>query len=266
MKRLLIVVLVAQVAMLLNGCKKRADEPTPTDAGRTPAPAVTKPVVAEPQPISPDPNRGLVGWWKFDEISGKTAVDSSGRGRNGTLIGGLTFDNNSVEGRIEKALKFDSKTDYIEIPGYKGITGTRPRTVAAWIRTKRDNGQILSWGRDEGGGMFIFGFIRGRIGVTPQGGYLYMNAKTHDDKWHHVAAVVQDAELPNLHDNVKIYKDGTVAEIHDIGILDLWPIDTPGDLDVRIGKGYEGLIDDVRIYDRALSEEEITLLFKSEQQ
>jgi hypothetical protein len=59
-----------------------------------------------------------------------------------------------------------------------------------------------------------------------------------------------------------LYKDGVVAEIHDIGLLDLWPIDTGDDLDVTIGRGFKGLIDDVRIYDRVLSDEEVMALFK----
>ena len=112
--------------------------------------------------------------------------------------------------------------------------------------------------------MFIFGFIRGRVGITPKGGYFYMNERVSDDKWHHVAAVVHvvhEAELPNLHDDVTLYRDGEVAIIHDIGLLPLWPINTPSDLDVAIGKGFEGCIDDVRIYDRALSYDEIRLLF-----
>jgi hypothetical protein len=262
MKRLLMTVLVVQVGLLLSGCKKKQDEPSGAGVGGILGQPPAESVV-EQEPLSPDTSRGLVTWWKFDEVSGNTAVDSSGNARNGTLKGTLSFDSNSETGRIGNALKFKGRDDYVQIAGYKGIVGTRPRTVAAWIKTKRDNGQILSWGRDEGGGMFIFGFVpgRGRVGVTPQGGYLYMNAKTHDDTWHHVAAVVEDAELPNLHDHVKIYKDGDIAEIHDIGILDLWPIDTPSDLDVIIGKDFEGLIDDVRIYDRALSPKEIDLLF-----
>jgi hypothetical protein len=264
MKRVLVAVLVVQVGMFLSGCKKKTEEPSGSDAGDTSRPVARKPAVVEKEePKRPDTSRGLVGWWNFDEVSGKTAADSSGEGHNGTLKGSLSFDGNSVTGHVGKALQFSGGDNYVEIVGYKGIVGTQARTVAAWIKTKRDNGQILSWGLDEGGGMFIFGYVQGRrrIGVTPQGGYLYMNAKTHDDAWHHVAAVVEEAELPNLHDHVKIYKDGEVAEIHDIGILDLWPIDTISDLDVRIGKGFEGVIDDVRIYDRALSAEEIELLF-----
>ena len=90
-----------------------------------------------------------------------------------------------------------------------------------------------------------------------------MKARSNDDTWHHVVAVVEEAEVPNLHDNAKVFLDGTIAEIHDIGILDLWPIDTGSDLDVMIGKGFEGALDDVRLYDRALSQKEIELLFKT---
>lgn len=212
--------------------------------------------------LNGDPN--LVGWWKLDEVTGQIAVDFSRHGRNGTLRGGLSFDKDSASGRMGKSLKFDGKDDCVEITGYKGVTGTRPRTVAAWIKTKSPKGEIISWGQDDYGKMWIFGFIRSRAGVTPKGGYLYMNAAVHDDAWHHVAVVVQEAELPNLHDHAKLYLDGVLAEIHDIGLLDLWPIETGSDIDVTIGRGFQGLIDDVRIYDRALSEEEIRVLFAPE--
>jgi len=59
-----------------------------------------------------------------------------------------------------------------------------------------------------------------------------------------------------------IMSHGVIAEVHDIGLLDLWPVDTGDDLDVRIGRGFEGLIDDVRIYERVLSEDEVMALFK----
>jgi hypothetical protein len=139
--------------------------------------------------------------------------------------------------------------------------------VAAWIKTKRNKGKILSWGKREPGMMFVFGFARGHIGVTPswsaEGSYLYIADRVEDDEWHHVAAVVREAELPNLEYDVTLYKDGEVGILHNIGLLALWPIDTPSGMDVAIGRGYEGAVDEVRVYDRALSEEEIRLLFKA---
>jgi hypothetical protein len=218
--------------------------------------------MADSKPVTLDTDPNLVGWWRFDEATGTTAADSSGHKRDGTLQGGLSFDKNSVPGKVGKAIRFDAKDAVVEVKDYKGIGGTRPRTVAAWIKTASAQGEIVAWGKKDFGQMFTFGYIRGRVGVTPNGGYLYMNAATEDDKWHHVAVVVQKAELPNLHDDVKLYLDGAIAEIHDIGLLDLWPIQTGQDLPVRIGRGFKGLVDDLRLYDRALSDEEVNALFK----
>jgi len=215
---------------------------------------------AKPTTLDTDPN--LMGWWKFDETAGKTAVDASTHKRNGTLKGDLSFEENSVPGKAGKAIELDGGESLIEVTGYKGVTGTHCRTVAAWIKTGTTRGRIFAWGADDFGQMWNFGFVRGRVGVTPNGGYLYMNRPTHDDKWHHVAAVVREAELPNLHDDVTLYLDGIVAEIHDIGLLDLWPLETGEDLNVRIGQRFKGCLDDLRIYDRALSDEEIQVLFK----
>jgi len=208
--------------------------------------------------LDADPH--LAGRWTLDQAAGTTAADASTHGRNGTLKGGLSFDKDSAPGRVGKALAFDGKAALVEVEGYKGVAGTRPRTVAAWIKTKVSRGEIVSWGSDEFGKMWTFGFIRGRVGVSPSGGYLYMNEAVNDDAWHHVAVVVQEAERPNLHDHVKLYKDGEPAAIHDIGLLDLWPIDTGEALDLRIGRRFNGLIDDVRVYDRALSGDEIKAL------
>lgn len=213
----------------------------------------------KPETLDTDPN--LAGWWKFDTASDKTTPDSSGHGRSGTLKSGISFDKDSAQGRTGKALNFNGD-GYVEITKYKGVSGTRARTVAAWIKTEVDEGEIISWGTDDFGKMFTFCFIRGRIGIKPNGGYYYMNDPVDDNKWHHVAVVVKEAELPNLHDDAVLYKDGAIAEIHDIGLLDLWPIDTGDEMDVRIGVGFKGIIDDVRIYDRVLSDEEVMVLFK----
>ncbi|MEN6425345.1 MAG: LamG domain-containing protein [Phycisphaerales bacterium] len=210
--------------------------------------------------LDTDPN--LVGWWRFDEASGTVATDSSRHQRLGTLKGGLSFEKDCAPGRVGNAIRLDGKDAIIEIARYKGVTGTRPRTVAVWIKTAAAQGEIASWGKADFGQMFTFAFIRGRIGITPHGGYYYMNAETHDDQWHHVAVVVREAELPNLHDDAALYLDGVPAEIHDIGLLDLWPIQTGDELDIRIGRKFNGLLDDLRIYDRALADREIEALFK----
>lgn len=208
----------------------------------------------------------LAAWWTFDETSGRTAADSSPHKRHATLRDDLSFDTQSAPGRVGNALKLEGKDEGVRVPGFKGVTGPQARTVAVWLKTASASGEIVSWGSDEHGQMWTLGHIRSRIGVTPKGGYLYMKAATHDDAWHHVAAVVEPASPPNLHDHVKLYRDGVLAEIDDIGLLDLWPIETGDTLEVRIGRRFKGLLDDLRIYDRALSEEEVQALFKLQPQ
>ena len=225
-------------------------------------PGVSGQSTAPAKPASLDLVSNMVGWWKWDETTGTQAADSSKSGHPGVLQGGMTFEQNSVAGRNGKALKFAGGDNSVEITGYKGVTGTKPRTIAAWIKTATSDGEIVSWGHRDYGKMWTFGFVRAHVGVTPSGGYYYMKAQLNDNAWHHVAVVVQAANPPNLHDNVRLYQDGSLAEIDDIGLLDLWPIDTGSDLDVRIGRRFRGLLEDVRIYDRALTEDEIKALSK----
>lgn len=203
----------------------------------------------------------LVGWWTFDETSGAGAADASGHGHKGVLKGGLTFAKGSVAGHAGRALQLDGKDDRVEISGFKGVTGIQPRTIVAWIKTNRARGDLVSWGEDDAGKMWIMRFIRGHVGVTPSGGYLYMKEKINDGKWHQVAAVITGGDPPDLYKCTKIYLDGGSAVIDDIGLLDLWPIETGSTQDVQIGRGFQGAIDDLRIYDRALSDQEIKSLF-----
>ena len=74
-----------------------------------------------------------------------------------------------------RALTLDGQDAVIEIEQFKGIGGNQARSVAAWIKTKETRGEVIRWGADDFGKMWIFGFVRGRIGITPGGGYLYIN-------------------------------------------------------------------------------------------
>ncbi len=216
---------------------------------------------ADKKTVALDKDPALEGWWKFEETKGKIAADSSKPGRNGSLSGDLTFETASVDGKRGKAIKLTAD-QYVEIKDYKGVTGTKPRSVAAWYKTERNRGDIALWGARDSGKQFRFGHIRGRLGVTPFGGYYYMKEYTNDNKWHHIVLVITESELPNLHDNVRIYVDGKPAEVDDIGLLDLLPIETAKEQDVRLGTGYEGLLDDVRIYSRALTLDEAKTIYE----
>ena len=63
--------------------------------------------------LAADPGPNLVGWWKLDG----DVLDSSGNGRDGTLMGDAHF----ILGVYGQALAFDGSGDYVNIDGYKGI-------------------------------------------------------------------------------------------------------------------------------------------------
>ncbi len=120
-----------------------------------------------PARSSLDADPHLVGWWKFDETAGQSAADSCAQPHAGALEGGASFATASAPGRVGAAIKLDGKDQCIRITGYKGITGTKPRTVAAWIKTAAPGGEIVSWGLGDAGKMFNVCFIRGASGSRP---------------------------------------------------------------------------------------------------
>ncbi|RJS75398.1 PEGA domain-containing protein, partial [Methanophagales archaeon] len=73
---------------------------------------------------------GLVGYWKFDEGAGTTAVDSSGNNNNGTLIDNPDW----VNGKIGKALGFNGSTNYVEINDSDSLDGFDEITIEAWVK------------------------------------------------------------------------------------------------------------------------------------
>ncbi len=190
----------------------------------------------------------LVGWWTFDEGSGTIAYDSSGQGHDGTLRGGPTWS----MGRIDGALDFDGKDDYVEV-GSVGVSGAAPRTVVGWV--KADTAATA-------GGTSVFGFVpdgsiegtyfdvevddKGNY-VAHIGGYQWTLGPV-DTQWHHVGGSYDGAAGAWYLDGE--FVDGTEGEL---GTID----------QVRIGgrlsngRHFAGLIDDVRIYNRVLTEAEI---------
>ncbi len=218
-----------------------------------------------------EPNEAA--WWSFDEGAGITAYDSSGYGHDGALIG----DPNWVTGYDEtgSALSFNGVDEYIEVTGYKGVSGTQSRTCAAWIKTSSSiNQAILFWGDMENGTKWKFYFSDyygaadlNHIQLSVNGGYVIGTTDLIDGQWHHVAAVLEDDGSPDASE-IKLYVDGT-EETYSRVLAG--PIDTGSSNDVLIGAilgnsgpvlcQFDGLLDDVRIYDFALTDEMIDQLY-----
>jgi len=207
-----------------------------------------------------DPN--LVGHWKLDDEGTGILSDSSGNNHSGTLIGGASL----VPGLFGDAVEIATTGDRVEIAGFSGVTGTKSRTVCAWIKTEA-TGEIVSWGENVAGQKWIFRVQTsngnaGAIRVEVNGGYSVASTDVRDGQWHHVAAVLVDDGAPDANE-IKFYLDGS-EEV--ISATDGEPIDTASTGVIRIGESpwhyrpFVGLIDDVRIYDRVLTQPELLAL------
>ncbi|OMP32772.1 LamG domain-containing protein [Mangrovimonas sp. DI 80] len=165
----------------------------------------------------------------------------------------------SCSTHAQNALHFDGVDDYIQTD-YKGIEGDGARTVEAWIKVKPSDTWrfIVDMGISGIGQRFSFKinnnarFIRIEVG----GGGIYGKTTVTDNKWHHVATTYD----PDLSENqFKLYVDGKLDREGD---LDL-EVDTGIDNPIRIGFSnydlgpFEGLLDEVRVWSVARTEEEI---------
>jgi len=218
------------------------------------------------QSITPvDP--GAAGLQAHFEFEGNTN-DSSGNARNGTKVGSPFFD----PGKVGKAVSLNGLGDYVEITGYKGVLGSSAVTVTAWVKTTStgttDGGEdstnaIVGWGSGGASERFGFRIDAGRLRVEHAGGNIQGKTNIADGKWHHVAVTVRENSTIS-YPQVILYLDGN-DDTRPTTDPDPFNITAAGD--VRIGsrpagddRFFSGQIDDLRIYDRALTQEEIAWL------
>jgi hypothetical protein len=201
---------------------------------------------------------GLVGYWKFDDGSGTTTVDSSGSGNNGTLNGGTRW----TSGLFGSALDFDGVNDYVDCGANTSLDITAKVTLSAWVKT-RDSGNSqynpfvgkgdTSYALQHQNGNNIEFFIYD-AGAWP---YARMTGVTSsfNGTWHHVAGTYDGSEL-------KVYVDGLLrgTTAHTGAIATSTYAVSMGRNSQQTTRYYEGLIDEVRIYNRALSASEIAYL------
>ena len=204
---------------------------------------------------------GLVGWWKFDEGSGTIAYDSSGNGNDGDLTNGPTW----MDGKIGGALSFDGVDDYVEIENYYGIPGTNPRTTSVWLKNNFQSSSkhrpFISWGSKSTGKEWkLFFDVEGKIKHNIWGGSVTGSTIVDSNRWIHVVSVLPIGATNTL--SMVLYLNGHLENLQ----IANGTFNTGSDFPVRIGNDlhfniYKGLIDDVRIYDRALSAEEVQALY-----
>lgn len=194
-------------------------------------------------------------YFPLEEMSGDVTDDYSIYSRSGSLVNDPAWSAGISGG----ALDFDGVDDYVVISGYKGITVASNRTCCAWIQTTQNTiADFISWGSLDTGAKWSVGIKSNVLSVRVQGGNIFGSTLLNDGLWHHVAVTWEPAGN-TLISNAKLYVDGVEETIS--ALLDI-EINTAASEDVHIGNFqglnyYQGLIDEVRIYDRALTQEEI---------
>jgi len=206
----------------------------------------------------------LVGWWKMDEDQGIRAVDWSGHGHHADSVGAARW----APGYDGTALGPGAAGQYLEVFGWPGILGKQDRTCTAWIKTTT-TGDIMGWGLGTDTQKWVFRVQTdngnpGSIRVECQGGRICGWTDVRDGEWHHVAAVLKSAGAPTTLD-IALYLDGVREAISDSQAVDVNTVS--GARNVRIGDAHQnrpfvGLIDDARIYDKALTEDELRLVMR----
>jgi thioredoxin len=217
----------------------------------------------------PEIDPTLIGWWRFDEKSGIIAYDSSGNGNDGIIYGSPNW----VHGIGGNALEFDGD-DYVDYGALDVFDfGTGDFTITAWMKmTAPQKGSIFAIGGDDGGGIrYTLAMGEGnnnKLTLTMDNDsdkkQSMGDTVINDGLWHHVVGM----------------RSGNVALVYVDGVQD-GTIDLPEGYDLsgvtqhtaltgaitsntsgRLIKFMVGLIDDVRIYNHALSEVEIQIAMK----
>jgi hypothetical protein len=202
--------------------------------------------------ISKGADPTLIGWWKLDEGSGMIAHDSSGKGNDGTLQGNPQW----VAGKIGGALEFDGNGDYVDCGASLAFNINTNITVACWIKVRQldKSWQAIvsqgdnSWRLHRSGSSNNIAW--GTNGLLPKD--ITGSVNVNDGQWHHVAGVYDGTQK-------RLYVDGNLdVSSNSTGNIDNSSYNVNiGENAQATGRYWDGLIDDVRVYTRALTHEEI---------
>ena len=199
------------------------------------------------------PAEHLVGAWSFDEASGPTASDSSGHGNDGDIAGAQ----HTTVGMYGGALAFDTEQDAVIVPDSASLDATDGLTIEGWVRPNVLSGPLRSLAAKQGDDGLAWGLFAAGPGGPPSG-----HATTAVERYAHgtakIALTPTWTHLATTYDGsrIRLYVNGRlVATTAQQGPL----VTGSGDLTIGNNGGdwFDGLIDEVRVYDRALSASEI---------
>ena len=241
------------LVIMLAACGRIAIDPLANEDSAVPADTA--------QPCESTVTDGLIGWWKFDESSGATVIDSAA-GNDGTMIGGTS--------RVDGAVAFDGVDSQLAISGSVAYaTVNQPFSVSVrlfisdWLNDVPDFFQMRS---DSGSPLhFLSSSDPNWLGLSAGSSSTWLPTRTNvvpsTGMWHHGVLVYMGANPSELA-SFAFYLDG-VVQPHDVASgyggqtqESLFGAAAPTSVRNRL----RGMLDDMRIYGRVLSATEIAEL------
>jgi fibronectin type 3 domain-containing protein len=208
-----------------------------------------------PVTVTVDPT-GLVAAYGFEEASGTTAVDSSGKGNTGTLVNGPV---RATTGKFGRTLTFDGTNDYVNVPDASSLDLTNAVTMEAWVNLATAGGAAWRTAlmKEQPGGL-AYGLYANTDTNRPSA-HVYTTseidsrgtAQVAANTWTHLAATYDGATLRMYVNGVQTSSKAVTGAVVNsasalrIGGNSIW------------GEYLSGRIDEVRLYRRVLSAAEI---------
>jgi len=206
------------------------------------------------------PTNGLIGHLKFDESSGTTASDASGNGNTGTLVNGPTW----VSGAVAGAVQFDGIDDKISLGNLSSTLFSGDFAFSAWVYHKSNVTKYV-FGKHIGSGDNVALFVRAS-GATSRYEFRIDQSKGADvvgtysdraNKWEHVV-VTRTGSLLNLY--VNGVSNGSAESSEDGSNTADFIL---GDALLTNAAPWDGIMDDIRIYNQGLSPEEVSNIYNT---
>jgi hypothetical protein len=226
---------------------------------------VSKPYVLSFTPLTiPEVERKLVAWWKFDEAEGSNAGDSSGNELTGTLTGNPQWQ--PTGGKAGGALAFDGDGDFIECGPDEGLNITGAVSIAAWVKlSKSTDDQKIAGNQDDitGGYKLSIFSDKAEFEVRDSGNALRNNrfvdggTVLQPDVWYHIVGTYSQGESIKTYVNAKLDREQETLNI-------LAASEGPLKIGCEPFSGeclFNGLMDDLQIYNYPLSETEVAALY-----
>ncbi len=219
--------------------------------------------------------RGLaspIAHWRLDETQGTMAVEERGR-RHGLLQNFPEDGSQWVQAVNGGGLRFDGVDDFVEIASYPEVCCTRPRTIVAHVKLAERpaaSQTILAWGPQESGRYWQIDVDTNRkLRFSCGGGFAIASGKAvGDTQWHHIAAVLDPIDPGNPHvSDIRLYVDAQPQPVFELAEH---TIDAAGIGNLRMGASHDpdapqyfnGVLDDVQLFDVALSSAHIRELYR----